>query len=358
MDDRERGDMNEGSDFNMNADHDNDLLRLLAAADPVDPSTIPSASEQTPQQLLEHIMTEETTGSADYGHRPNQATAMAADAQRAASNRRASLASRGMLVSAAAAVLILLGGILVFSPDNTQSALATVHSAAATTADADTGRITSTFSMEEQGEGAEGIAGTLEAAYAGADVAVTVDAAGFGDDDQAERIPIDEFRLIGDTLYVNTEDGWIALDTNGLLGDLVADYIDPRAVLERVEELTETTEIGSADIDGVSTTHFQSVVDLGDETLSESGWAGHEGLPVEADGEVTVDLYVGDDDLLRRLELSGEVVDDGEGDSGTFSLVMDFVDLGSDVTIEAPADAEAFDPFADGFDGLEEELDA
>ena len=45
-------------------------------------------------------------------------------------------------------VLLLVGGLLVFSPDSTPSAVATVHSAAAATAGADTGRISTTFALQ------------------------------------------------------------------------------------------------------------------------------------------------------------------------------------------------------------------
>jgi hypothetical protein len=338
-----------------------ELLRQLAAADPVERATVPVASDDTPRTLLENIMNEPAhTGPGSVSVLNATSTANT----HGGSPRRSSLGGRASLVAVAAAVIVLLGGVLVFAPDNAQPALATVHSAAAATADADTGRIVSTFSVDaDDNESDESLSlnGSLDAAYAGSDIEVNVEASGLADNMPFDELPLNRFRLVDDVIYLDMDGSWMSLDTNGLLGDVVADYVDPRSVLEQVEELTETTEVGSVDIDGQSTTHYQSVVDLADETVSESGWAGHEAFPVEAEGEVTVDLYVGDNDLLRRLEMSGDLADGGDGESGTFNLVMDFVDIGADITVEAPADAEEFDPFGGGFDfdsDVEEDLDA
>lgn len=256
-----------------------------------------------------------------------------------------------MLVGAAAAVLLLVGGLLVFSPDNTPSAVAAVHSAASTTLGADTARVTTEFSLQgtdgvETGE----VTGRFDASYSDNDLSIMVDLDelqfdGIGDAPSVDDLPITEARLVDDILYANIEGEWLAVDTEGLLGEVVGEIADPRTVLETVQELTETTEIGPVEVDGVSTTHFQSVVDLGEETsLDQSGWMTFDGLQVDSDGEMTVDLYVDDDGVLRQLDLSGDVRETGDGgEFATFEVSTRFYDIGADFTIEAPEGVEPID---------------
>ncbi|MGH1493854.1 MAG: hypothetical protein ACRBK7_31410 [Acidimicrobiales bacterium] len=320
-----------------------DLMLQLTSADPVDIHTIPGPEATSAQQLLEA-----TIGSdADTGHVGERTTGQVRPLAKQQASRRMQFArSRTMLASAAAAVLILFGGLLVFSPNNTPSAVAAVHSAAAA-ADADTGRITTTFSVDGAHEdGEEHHAGGFEVEYSGSDVAFSIDpgesTSSSGLD--ASDLPLNEGRLVDDVLYFNDGDVWRSIDTDGLLGQMVADIVDPRMVLEKVQELTEATEVGETTIDGETVTHYQSVVDLGDESLSQSGWLGFETGDFEGEGEITVDIYVGENEILNRLDLTGAVEEGTE--SGTFEVSMLVTDVGSDITIEAPADAIAFDPLS------------
>ncbi len=330
-------------------DPTDDLIQQLAAADPVDRQSIPAAGEPAAQSLLENIMNQSSQDPSTSGP-PPAPVPVAADLSSDGSNEpvtgRSLLRGRAMLVGAAAAVLLLVGGLLVFSPDSTPSAVATVHSAAAATAGADTGRISTTFALQGRQEGTvERFEGRVDASYAGSNVMLSLQVDEQPDDLGLDELPFSDARLVDDVLYVDGGDQWMAVDTEGFLGDLVGQFIDPRVVLETVQELTDATEVGSATIDGVATTHYQSIVDLGDETLAQSGWMAFEGVPIDAEGEVTVDLYVGADGVLNRLDLSGDVQDSGDsGDSGTFEVSMTFFDIGSDITIEAPADAVVVSP--------------
>lgn len=162
---------------------------------------------------------------------------------------------------------------------------------------------------------------------------------------------LDDIRLVDDVAYVQQGGQWLAVDTGGLLGDLVVRYVDPRTVLDTVQDLTETTEIGPVDVDGVATTQYQSVIDLGDETLAQSGWLAFDGMNAEVDGEVTVDLFVDEAGVLHRFDLSGDLASaDGQDGSATFEVSTTFTDLGDDVSIEAPEGAEVFDPLAEAFE--------
>jgi hypothetical protein len=358
------------SDNNPNPNTNPDLMRQLTAADPVDLNTVPGPDAPAAQQLLEATIAAPavTAPAGDTAPRGDTAADITAPVVAATSTattdpvvehlapRRSSLGrSRAALVSVAAAVLLLVGGLAVFAPENTPSALAAVHSAAAAADDADTGRITTTFtvdgSFEEDGQTASEMhTATFEAEYSGSDIAFSLTSsesdsdAGF----DAGDLPFTEGRLVDDVLYFNSAGRWLGVDTDGFLGSIVSDFVDPRVVLEKVQELTEATEVGEVTIDGQTVTHYQSVVDLGDESLSQSGWLGFEAGDLDGEGEVTVDLYVGSDDILSRLDLSGDVQEGA--DSGTFEVSMRFTDIGSDIEVEAPAGAVNFDPLGDFLD--------
>lgn len=337
---------------------EDDFFSRLAAADPLDHDALPSATDPSARQLLENAMTTNTPHSANQGSDqtfgandrkvtdPIDPSEFRFDHKPASKQR-----GRGMLVGAAAAVLLLVGGLLIFSPDNTPSAVAAVHSAASATLDADTARITTEFTLEgtdgvESGE----VSGQFDAAYADDDISFSLDAEslvfdGPEDAPSPDDIPVSEARLVDDILYVQLEDQWLAVDTDGILGNVVNQFADPRQVLETVQDLTETTEVGNAEVDGVSTIHYQSVIDLGDETLAQSGWLAFEGMGVDSDGEVTVDLYVDDDRVMRQLDLSGTVSDSaGSDEAGTFHIATRFYDIGQDITVEAPEGVVPIDP--------------
>lgn len=355
-----------------NSLENDDLLARLAAANPITDSDIGSANTPAAQQILENAMNRETANTSgesytDHYQRTHvpvigqevptePPVATPADAPLtvpfgadAVTPRPRQSRSRGMLVGAAAAVLILFGGLLVFLPDNTPSAVATVRSAAAAAADADSGRIETTFTASgTDGQETGSVSGTFNASYSGSDIAFTVNLdaiEGLEEADELAEIPVQEVRFVDGIAYVNVADEWLAIDTDGLLGRTVTDFVDPRSVLETVQEITETTEIGEATVDGVETTRYQSVIDLADESLTESGWLGFEGAGLDADGEITVDLYVDDDGLLRQFDLSGDLADEVNADeNGTFTVTTRFYDVGTDITVEAPADVEVFDP--------------
>ena len=346
-----------------------DLFEHLAAADPVAGQQLPSADDPSAQQLLENAMNRNTVNQNNLnqdGQRTISPIAAAGDenpyawpltdASAASPSTAAGVSATGpegrsrrnplMLLSAAAAVLLLVGGLLVFSPDNTPSAVATVHSAAASTADADSARVTTTWVLDgTDGTEDQNLIGQFDAAYSGDDMMFSVQIDEQNISEFPDELPLTEGRLVDDTLYVDFDGQWFAIDTEGLIGETFADIADPRVVLDTVQGLTETEEVGSATIDGVETTHYQSVIDLGEDSLVKSGWLAFDGLDVDTDGEVTIDLYVDGDGVLRQFDLTGDVQDtSGSGESGTFDVSTRFYDIGADITVEAPPDVETVDP--------------
>jgi hypothetical protein len=343
-------------------DTNDELIASLADADPVAGDQLPDATSPHAQQLLEDIMTS-TPPSRD-----NQAPdSLAADGDttpvldlpqvegidRYAAPRRQRLA----VIAAVAAVFLAVVGFIVVSPSGTEPALASVHSAARATAEAERGRSMTTFELQAtDGEMSETVAGRVATEFDGTNVAATIDL----DELSAEAnsfVPTSvDVRLVDGVIYGRDGDSWYAFETGGAIGQTAVEQVDPRSVLETVQDLVATTEIGPAVIDGVDTTHYQSVVDLADESLRESGWLPVDTAEIEADGELTIDLYVDDDGLLRQLVVSGDAVaTDGSNGAATLLVTSSFFDFGADITIEAPEAAEFIDPgtHADELDRLE-----
>jgi hypothetical protein len=265
------------------------------------------------------------------------------------------------MVAAAAAVVLLVGSVVVLAPDNTPSALAQVQSAASAAADAESGEIITEFRLDgEAADGSGTLGGRFEAIYDRSDVQFSLDltqlnvAGGPGVTDtdgfdDAFGALVSDVRIVDGVLYIQPGGQWFAVDTDGFLGQFIDQYSDPRIVLDKVRELTEATEVGPAVVDGIEVTHFRSTVDLGDDTLSGSGWVGFDGADIGAEGEMVIDLYVDGDDALRRLELRGEVAEDTDAvdpGAGTFEVVTTFTQISDDVVIEAPEGAVDFDPAA------------
>jgi hypothetical protein len=340
-----------------------DLLAQLRSADPVDPGSLPTPTDPGSRQLLASILDEAALTSSAPGA-PAQSMAAADDTNvdattdpvfaqlptirgttRVGSGRR-----WGYLAGAAAAVLVLVAGLLVFAPDNTPSALAAVHQAAEATANVESGQIDVTFDLE----GTDGtidqarLAGDLTVTFAGSDLAVTADVSDRPDELDGHLPSTIETRLVGETLYLHDGEQWYSVEAPALLGDMLVGMIDPRSVLPTVQELIETEEVGPASVDGLATTHYRSIVDLGDESLAEAQWLPVNGADIEAEGEITIDLFVDDDGLLRQLVLTGDVrqpAAEGDG-TATFEVVTAFSRLGDDLTIDAPEGAVPFDPAA------------
>ena len=330
-------------------ERDDDLIRRLSDADPIDPRALPTADDPTARQLLERIMTTDAADSPADSPIGDE-TPEVLDLPRvrgidryASANRR-----RGPYLAAVAAAILLIVGFIVFSPNNSQPALAAVHSAAQATAEIDSGRVTTTFDLVgSDGTSTGAVAGEVRAEFAGSDVAVELDLTSAEGEAAGLELPATEGRLVDGVLYTNYGSTWYAVETGTLIGQTVVETIDPRTVLTEVEGLLETTEIGPAEVGGVETTQYRSVVDLGDDSLRESGWLPIDAADVRTEGQLTVDLYVDDAGLLRRLDLTGDVLETGGAGSATIEITTVFTDLGADISIDAPADAVVLDPETD-----------
>ncbi len=328
---------------------DDELMTRLRNANPVPPSSVDELSSPSAETLFEQI-TSRPAGFAPYSPsspvgQPLRPGSEAPDPRSAADQPR----RWGLLAAVAAVAVLLIGALVIAAPGGTQPALAVVQSAAAETADANSGRVVTEFSVVGHEDAEHGtLAGTMTATFDDENFAVNLDVDPDSDvmsAEEAAEIGQAETRLVDGQLYA-TVDGqeWMSIEAPEILQSTLTRLTDLRSILAEVEELVEVEEIGPAEIDGQAVTRYQSEVDLADESLAESGWLpgtqGMQSTPVDIDaqGLVTIDLYVDANGLMRRIEVSGqaEPVDTTIDASADFTITTNFVDLNSDVVVEAP----------------------
>lgn len=309
-------------------------LSDLRAADPVRLADLPRADSPAARRLLADTISTTPSPSA----RPT--------------GRLRRLLPAGAV---AAALAILAAGFAVFGPSGTEPALAAVKAAAQEVAAADSGRVETTFRLDRSDGTDEGtVAGTAVLTYNDDDLAVTV---------ELDELPADlqrpstfgalETRLVDGVLYGRGGglDGWVAAEVPEAIGRELGTLVDPRTVLDTVQDLVEADLIGEVVIGGETLTQYRSLIDLGDESLADSGWLSglQTQIDVNAEGTVTVELYVDADGRLRRLDVSGDVADAERAEHrAAFSVSTVFGDFGAVPPIEAPTGVE---PLA-GLEGL------
>lgn len=139
---------------------------------------------------------------------------------------------------------------------------------------------------------------------------------------------------------------WIELDVTrlggafGLAGLLSSTQISPSDVLSMLKAEGSTLHnLGAATVDGTATTHYRITIDVA-KALQASG----ETSPLLAGvastlSKVPVDVWVGKDNLLRRIAVTGG----SSRTAGRLGLTMDIYDYGAHVTIAAPPKSDVFD---------------
>jgi hypothetical protein len=104
-------------------------------------------------------------------------------------------------------------------------------------------------------------------------------------------------------------------------------------------------EIGSDTVRGVATTRYRITVDPS--KLPESERAEVEQLSPLPNGELPIDLWIGDDDLVYRMviDLDGAAMDfeNPEEEFDRMLMTWEIYDYGADLVIEAPPADEVTD---------------
>lgn len=319
------------------ASADDTVLSALRSANPVDATTI-DAGNDAAEAMLAGVLAD------------NQRY----EAYRAPTATGAAPRRWGAMVAVAAVVALIAGAVAVFAPVGSSPALAAVQQAATNAASASSGQALTDFSVDGRAEGESGsLSGRLTVTFDGEDLMATAEVDELPEqmsEADASFLADAEMRYVDGTLYV-TEDGqsWMAAETPTMVAESMLSYMDGRKVLGMVSDLTDVEEIGTETVLDAPTTHYRGLVDL-----SEAATSGAEWLPPmvaqaddHLDGQATIDLWVGDDDLLRRVSVVGNLapsdVDDGSV-GAEYRVTTDFVELGQDQSITVPEGSiEQFD---------------
>ena len=322
------------------------IMDALNRANPVSPEQVPTAQSAAAQALLQQVTSQPAGGG--FGSYTPPATFEKREKANAPGRYR-------FLAAVAVAIAVVAAGVSFIIPGNSEPALAMVQAAANETQKAVSGQVTTTLSFEGSDAEERGqIEGSIDVLFDGDDLAVSVNSIssdGFDEGDSEDLAEIEdlELRYVDDVAYVFADGEWTGIDAPGFISEmLIAEYANPTMVLDEVQSLTDVTEVGSETIDGISTTHFQSEINLAEgEVFNAKGWLGQVAneLALDADGVVVIDLYVGDDGLLRLMDITGDLVPSDPTVEGEASITIStkFDNLNGDINIEAPEGVEVMD---------------
>ncbi|MBA3743456.1 hypothetical protein [Sporichthya sp.] len=177
-----------------------------------------------------------------------------------------------------------------------------------------------------------------------------------------------EFRLVDDVMYLKSskgglipgvgDGGWVKLPMDEVKGEgnsfggLDPTMANPVDQLKKMLDTDDVTKVGTETVDGVETTHYRATIDsAGTGTVTEKKTSTHSNelsrqLEEQLENSirdslgvsepVTVDAWVDGEYHARKLAMTLPFL-------GEVKMTMKFTDFGSDVEVEAPADAKAMD---------------
>jgi hypothetical protein len=156
--------------------------------------------------------------------------------------------------------------------------------------------------------------------------------------------------LVDEVLYLNlgqqTQGKFVKVDlsdTSSPMGQMMSQLLssaDPSASLKAMERgMTSFEQVGEEQIEGVATTKYRVEVDL-QQVLAAQGMGDLPGgATAQLPKTVTYDIWVGDDDLIRRMSFTL---------GAAMAMTMDLTEWGEPVDISAPPrnQISKTDPFA------------
>lgn len=163
----------------------------------------------------------------------------------------------------------------------------------------------------------------------------------------AAGTPIDAVVGLGakPVVYARLPSGnsWLKLDLTTMakargadLDGLSPEQWKPQQLLDSLKQVGDSTKVGKEKLDGVETTHYRVEVDpkkLIEKQPEAQRQAAEKALEQSGIDRVPVDVWVGDDDLLRRISLH---LDGSAGMPFALEARLDLSDYGSDVHVALP----------------------
>lgn len=151
--------------------------------------------------------------------------------------------------------------------------------------------------------------------------------------------------MFGPLLGADTE--WVSVPTEGAGADPTGGFSDPSSFLDLLGQAGEVTEVGSEELAGTTTTHYQVQIDLAAMAASAAEQAGEDlpAVPGLAGTEATIDVWVDEDaQQVRRLqmELDGSALGAAGGGAmtGSMRMTIDITPLDEPVEVDVPDPAE------------------
>lgn len=163
-----------------------------------------------------------------------------------------------------------------------------------------------------------------------------------------------EQRVVDQVLYQKPPKGqgglpggksWMKIDlkrlrASGASGSSqVSDPSDSFAYSKSLSE-KDVKKVGDAKVHGVSTTHYQVMLDI--DKLAKGDAKQAKKMREQLGDDVPVDLWIDDKGLTRRQQIALSAKSSKGGD-GQVKTVMDFSDFGTDVDVDAPASDQTVD---------------
>lgn len=130
-------------------------------------------------------------------------------------------------------------------------------------------------------------------------------------------------------------------------------FTDPTDGLSSLKNLADLKEVGTEEIDGVSTTHYTGTLDL-KEALAQANIPSADLAKIKQEMDrvkdgATVDVWVDDEGRVVQIKTSMSL-DTGTGKPVAFSNTMKFFDFGAPVDIKAPSPDQVISPSDVGAD--------
>jgi hypothetical protein len=281
-----------------------------------------------------------------------------------------------LLAAAAAAALAVAGcggGAETTDDTATPDATATTPDTAATPDDAGPDDTAAEGTPAEAEPVVQAVDATIAEGSASVTTVVAVDSAEFSDrlestgvvDFTGDRRQLDMTTEGGDVTAILSADGillglgdgagWVELDPSALQGTPLEAYAlstiplqDPSVNLALLRGATsDTSEGGTEDVDGESTTRYSVVVDVerAAAQADEGTRASLDAIAAQAGADATIpmEVWIDESDRIRRIEHRSDLGETAlvETDTeGTIEVTIDLTDFGQEVTITEPDEGE------------------
>jgi hypothetical protein len=142
---------------------------------------------------------------------------------------------------------------------------------------------------------------------------------------------------------------WASEDTTkvyaalgGKPGSLPQETMDPSQLLQMLKGEGDLENLGTATIDGVTTTHYRVVVDVAKLLQRRGSSPAMKQLAASAGMKsIPEDAWVGQDGLVRRLQMTLSM--SANGTPLQMTMVVDYTAFGVGAAIAAPPSSQVFD---------------